>query len=151
MEKKTLLFNLSKELQYSKKGNFETTAQLEIDAPCFMNLKQSNVLAQCFARALFASRQHMQDGDVDQADQNAELGANEVKLLLLGSSEDFSTVVDAFTDLCCVSCTLDHERSVYLLRDHFKKMEYNDILNCIFEYIAAFTAPSVLAGLNAEG
>jgi hypothetical protein len=151
MEPQTLLFNLSAEIQYTKNGNFENTAQLEVDGPCFLNLKQSTILSQFFARALMSSRKHIQQDEVSGSDQNAEIGTNEVKLLLLGSDVDFSEIVNAFVDLCAVSCTLDQDRKIRFIKDHLAKFNYEDIINFVCEYIATFIVPSVLVGLTTEG
>lgn len=147
-----MLFNLSSVLTYSKKGNFEETAQLEIDAPSFNTFKESSKLSQCFVKALFANQKNMAQQNQDDAQQGeADLDANAVQLLLMASDVDFSEMLDTFVNLCVNNCTLDQERQVKIKKDHFNKLSYNDIVAFICEYIATFTVPSVLSGLGTGG
>jgi hypothetical protein len=140
-------------LTYSKNGNFEETAQLEIDAPSFNTFKESSALSQCFVRALFANRKMMQDNNQDDsaAQGDNDLDANAVQLLLMASDVDFSDILDVFVNLCVKSCTLDQERKINIKKDHFNKLAYQDVVNFICEYVANFTVPSVLSGMNTAG
>lgn len=144
-----MLFNLAHALEYSKDGNFEETAQLEVDAPNFTTLKESAALSQCFVKALFSSQRNLNSNDNDnQHDGNTEIDRGAVQLLLMASDVSFNSVVSVFSDLCCKSCTLDHERKINLRKEHFARISYDDILSFVCEYIATFIAPSMLSGLQ---
>lgn len=156
MEPRTMLFNLSQPLKYSKDGNFEETLQLEVDPPCFVIFKECSKLAQAFTRALFSNRQMMEQmGEKQQTDQKntaGEMDAQAVKLLLFASDTDFNSISESFFDLCTKCCTTDQERKIKLRREHIEKMDYNDLINFICQYLSTFTVPSVLSGLaDTEG
>lgn len=151
LETRTLLFNLSNKLTYSKAGNFEDTLQLEVDGPNFETFKESNELSQAFTRALFSNRelfQQMNDETGGEQGADSDLDASVIRLLLFASKVDFNEITNVFLQLCYKACTLDQERKIKLLPDHVKKVNYEDMVNFVCAYFATFTAPSVLSGLQ---
>lgn len=150
MEDKTLLYNLADKLKYTKKGDFEETAQLEIDAPSYETMKESTVLAQAFAQALMARKDDNAPEQAEQADEK-DLDGAAVKFIMMAAPTSFSDVIDAFVALAQKACTLDQERKVKLRKEHVSKIALDDTINFACEYIATFIVPSVLSGLSAEG
>ena len=147
MEPRTMLYDLEGELTYSKAGNFESTCQIEIDAPSYATFAESTTLAQAFTAALFDQRDRVSNAGEAATDQpagDAKLGKTEVKLVLFGAKTDFAKIADAFIALCVKSATLDQERKTKMRKEHFAKVSYNDIIGMVCEYIAIFIVPSVL-------
>lgn len=146
MEEQSIIYNLEKTLEYSKKGNFETTASVELAAPSFLVIGESVQLAQMFTRAAMQAQKLAGDRPAEpktESQGEMALDGAAVKAILYASDVDIMKLIGAFMALAEKVGTLDDEKAVRLKKSHFEKMTPGDVLGMACEYIANFTIPSM--------
>lgn len=143
MERQTWLYDLSEELEYSVKGEFEKTCQLEFKAPCYETLSASSALGKYLMKAIMDSAKNAKQG-VKEETSEASIDSDAVQMIILSSDVDWDDLFSAFKRLAFESCTLDGEGKVKLKEAHFQNVKPDDIYGMCFGYIANFIVPSVM-------
>jgi len=146
MEKDTFLFQLSKELQYSKAGDFENTATIELMAPGMAEFDEAARFEQLVMGAFLSAGKYAQGNEKQEDGPTSTPKKEEIKMLLL-AAQDVSLVdtAEAFKSLACKVASLDDSGSM-MKKAHFDKMTRNDFIDMLCEYVAVFTFPSLFNG-----
>jgi len=160
IEQESVLFNLSENLKYSKNGEFEETAQIEMIAPTFKVYDDAMKLAQYVSASFMDIVTNMQKEGMTKEEmqesieeQKGTTGASvgdaiddkaTLKFFLYSSTKvDFKNLSNKFKHICKTSCFLDSERKVPLTELHFDLMGIKDFQDLMFEYIHVFIRPFV--------
>lgn len=145
MKEQSMFFNLSEPLEFSKKGEFETTLSLEIEAPSPKNYDSVMALAQKVIKAMFEAQRSFSDlanTEQPEADQAPELDAKTVRMMLLSASVPMVEYVGPLAKLLETTCTLDGETR--MTAPLFDKLGIVDKNNLLCEYVATFIVPLAL-------
>lgn len=142
-------FNLSEKLEYShKNGEFAETATIFIEPPSFDCLDEVARLSSYVTRAMMDSTKYSSITDnsatPDKAG-DAEIDAKSVRLILFAAaSVDVPEVIQEFKKILIKCGRVAEEKDYRFLEEHFSKLEVEDILSMMCEYIANFITPSLL-------
>jgi len=149
---------LSTPLVEAKGADFEKYYELTFKAPSYNDREQATRLSQAATRALFdmmgsplfkgASAKRKGDGSdkVDGSDKDDAMDAKTVRIILMGSDQDFNEIRDMFIDLACRVGEIDEGNS--LTRMMFSRLELEEVDMMCCGYIAFFIMPSVLSEMN---
>lgn len=152
MEKKSVDFQLSKNLQYSdtKEGDFGETATIRMDAPDMSVFSEFSQLSQLCMRAFADARQNsanlseeVREKAIAERGEGEPMKPDEIKMALFSSSSvTFDSIANAFKRIACKVCYVsDTEKIKPAL---FNKMELGDFIGMSCTYIANFITPSLL-------
>jgi hypothetical protein len=150
-EKKSVDFQLSKNLKYARKGDFEETATIIMHAPSMDTLEESQNLSQLVMRAMadsqkFADSSGLSPELAEKARVKAEeegLKGPEVRMMLLASeSVKFMQVINEFKRLAIKVCYVAND--IKMTNSMFDKMDLDDFTGMVCNYIANFITPSLL-------
>ena len=133
-------FDLSNELQFTKDGDFATTATLSFSTPGMAVYDELQVLSQLTMAAMMDARKFA-SGEAVESDGDGELDANAIKIMLLSSTVKMSDVATAFKAIAVKTCELD--AGVKIKNDHFQKLSPPEFNDCMFGYIVNFIVPSL--------
>ncbi len=137
------IFPLSDVLEYTdnKTGGFEKTGQIEFLPPSYFCIKEATMLSQLVTRAVLDITK-FKDLAEGKKQEDQDMDAAAVKMLLMSSSSvNFPDILTAFKRLSTTVCKLSDKE--FLKEAHFEKMEYDDVINMICEYVANFIIPSL--------
>ena len=152
MEPDTMIFNLSKEREYSSKGDFKKTFTLEFRPPGPQEFRPANKLAQLVMNAAMDVGKNAPKDQQSEEDQKNPTG-DEMKIILMSSSKiDFNDIFDAFKTVALATGTFDGEEP--LAEVVFSKLSIEDCRRVACEYIAFFVFPSLFSegdSQNANG
>ena len=141
METNPYIFNLSNIVEYSKGGEFHSTATLEFRSPTMDEFELASDLAQLVMRATLDARKFADDKQ-EEVEQDADSDA--IKIILFASeSVKFSEVANAFKRLAFKICTFDGKTS--LVEGVLNKIDMKDFIELVCGYIANFTFPSLFS------
>lgn len=143
MENKTLIFKLSKVIEYSKEGDFHKTATIELSAPGMPVYDLSVELSQQVMRALLDAREFKDNfsGETSSTDMD-QLDANAMKVILMASKNT------KFSDISKICHSLFLQVGTYDGKTPLKETVYNmisvnDYTMMVCEYCANFIFPSL--------
>jgi hypothetical protein len=141
MENDIFIFQLSKELEYSKSGDFHKTATIEFTPPSMAAFDESVTLGQLVTNAVLDARRFAEESTQEQIEQTTP-GANEIKIILMASkSVKFTEIANAFKALALKTGTTDGETA--LTESLLKKISIHDMVGMVCGYVANFTFPSL--------
>lgn len=146
----TMFFSLSEPLEFSKKGDFETTLSLEIAPPSARHYSAAMKLGQNVAKAVREFEEIRARMIANGAPAEVETDAEEmpvgemqarvtpdvVKMVLLNSSVDMEEFVTGMWKILEGTCTLDGETR--LNAGIFDKIGIADKNRLLYEYISVF-------------
>lgn len=151
MQKK-LNYKLEEGIEVAIGGDIETFYEIEFVAPSFQCKKESARISQAMMRGQLALQNKVpQDEetiekakqikeDIDDDEDEFEAKSNLVKMLLLGSDDNFSDVIDAFVKIARKTGRFNEK--IKLKEVHLQKLSYNEIENMVCAYVAHFMMPS---------
>lgn len=144
MNEQTMIFNLSEPLEFSKKGDFETTLSLEIAPPATQHYNLVMALAQKVTKAMLEAQRSFSGMASEQAqeDQSSEMNADAIKMMFLSASIPISDYIDPLARLLERTCTLDGE--FRLTAGLFDKIGIQDKTKLLCEYVLNFIVPLAL-------
>ena len=142
-----MIFNLSKKLEYTKKGDFTETASLEFTAPGMAQYDVAMDLSQLIMGAILDAQKHAPKPTEEEkkvADVDVTFDREAVRVILLSSqSIKFKDIAAKFQRLACDIGTCDGE--VKLTKELLAKLEVNDYTNLVCDYVVNFIAPSLFS------
>ena len=134
MEKDTMIFNLSKKLEYSKGGDFAETASLEFRAPGMNEYDEIADLSQLIMGAMVSARSTASEKDIKASQENKD-SQEEMTVpalrstLLAGQAIKFKDIAACFRRLACVLGTTDGSVKITdTLLDKMSIQDFNDML-----------------------
>lgn len=154
MKEQTLFFNLSEPLEFSKKGEFETTLSLEIAPPSPENYNLVMALGQKLFKGIteMTEREARLKKDSVQSPDDKPLPFPEmpkdeqlksINAVVLAASVPVGDYVDLLAKLLERTCKLDADTPMRMA--HFNKIGIIDKTNLLCEYVVNFIIPSVLS------
>lgn len=151
MENNPYVYNLSENIEYSKNGEFKTTAQLEFIGPNMATFDIASDLTQKVMQAFMDAtslRDVFKNVERPKADSNDEgLDAGAVKMILLQSkSVRFADVAKICKNLFTEVGTYDGSTKVKIAV--LERLKIEDFTGAVCGYIANFIVPSLF---SAEG
>lgn len=145
MEPKKIGVKLSKELEFSKGGEFKETAELEFSCPTMATFDESSDLSQMVMNALMDAGKNAPKDTKPEEGADGEMDAEAIKIVLMSATNiKFKDVAKCFKGLALKCGTYDGEEP--LSESVFDKLEIEDFTRCICEYVANFIIPSLLSG-----
>jgi hypothetical protein len=149
MEKESIDFQLSKNLEYSRGGQFEQTATIVMKAPGpdvfehICDLSQLVMLAFTDAQKLKSGLTDEEIAKAEAEKEDKQIDPEEIKVILLAStSVKFTHIAQEFKKLAANVCEVAENEKLTPVR--FEKIEIDDRINMICTYIANFITPSLL-------
>ena len=151
MNEETLVFNLSKALEFSTKGEFEETLSLELGPPTMESLDEAYDLSQLVMGAMMDARRFANDEKEEKKDSDEKMGADAVRIIIFSASASIkaSDIAKKFKALACKVGTLDGKEKIK--ESHLIKLSLKDFTDLTCAYIANFTVPSLLSEEEEEG
>jgi len=157
---KNLLYQLSKEFEFSKKGGFEKTATIEIKPPSMNSFDEVSDFEQLFMGSIVTAGNLFKSSEEEDQPPEEEKSAlqnlkdnvptaNEIRMLITISQEvKLRDLFKAFKKLAVKDAKLDEKTP--MKASHFDKLEKDDALGLMCEYASFFTFPSLLGGGSQE-
>jgi len=143
----TFIYDLNKELQFSKGGDFSTTASLEFTSAGMSAFDEVSEFEQLIAGAFLSSAKAAttsgQAPEEAKADEQVSPSASDIKMILVSCQDiKLADIAKSFRRLACKTCTIDNSGT--LIKDsHFNKLSREDFMGMLCEYVANFTFPSL--------
>ena len=149
MDDNVYVYDLAKEIEYSRDGDFVKTAIFEFKAPSMSCFKEASRLSQLVMRALIDAQGAIkQDDSVTQEQLEQTMDLDAVRMLLfMSKSVDFENVAEVFKDLAIKVGTTDGKTP--LTKTLFEKLDIDDFIGVICGYVANFTMPLLLSNKGA--
>lgn len=145
MEQKQIGVKLSKELEYTKEGDFTTTAELVFTCPTMASFDEASDLSQMVMNALMDAGKNAPKVEEDVEASQGDLDADSIRVVLMTAERvKFKDVAKCFKKLALKCGTFDGK--TVLTESTFNKLEIEDFNKCMCEYIANFIVPSLLSG-----
>ncbi len=145
-EKDSMEFELSKVLPYSIKGNKSETASVTMRAPRMPEINEASDFSQIVTQAFMDAQKWVNDSDekktVGRPKKQEDMDAGAVRIMLFASERNIKEINRRFKALANRVCTLDDDGSP-LKESLMDKMEMEDFLSMMCEYVANFTYPSL--------
>jgi hypothetical protein len=143
------LFQLSKELEYSKSGEFVKTATIEFTPPNMSVLNETNAFSQLLMGSLMSAGKLAPDWIVNKSGEEKEAkeikapSGDEIRMMIFASQDiEVNLLCLAFKKIACKCGKLDEQTKIK--NSHFDKMKMDDFLDMMCGYAANFTFPSLL-------
>lgn len=145
----TLIFKLSKTIEYSRDGNFVKTATLELEAPSMNCFDEALELSQAVMKAVMDAADIAGSAEENSVKQEGAISRDAMRMLLLSSNRvPFKDVSKICRNLFVKVGTYDGKTS--LINDTFKKLSVSDFSNMIFDYCANFIFPSLFSAAGED-
>lgn len=147
---KNFIFNLSKNLKYSKDGNFQETASIEFTPPNMDTFDETTEFEQLLMGAMMSASnasnekpKSKKDEDEDEAMKIPTM--SEIRMLIFVSQGvKVKAIAEVFKKIALSSAKLDEKQK--MLNSHFNAMEKTDFIDMMCGYASFFTFPSLLRG-----
>ena len=145
MDQNPLIFNLSSKIEYSKGGDFHSTATVELTGPTVEAFNLSSDLSQLVMRAILDAQDLKNKfANEDSSGGSSDIDSNAIKIILLSSkSVKFSDVAETAKKLFCQVGTYDGEVKIKPI--FFNKISFDDYVRMVCEYCANFIIPSLFS------
>lgn len=140
-----MIYQLENKLQYSVDGNFKETCDIEFLPPSMNCFDQALELEQYVTRS-FTEFSLRSDGGQGSSDGKNKGDSGDmidvVEMAILSYCVDLPGFFNSFKKLCSKVAKLDEKQ--FLKVSLFNKIEYSDVKNMAFRYVANFLMPSIL-------
>lgn len=145
MEANPFIYDLSEKIEYSKDGQFKTTAIIELAGPNMSVFDLATELSQLVMRATLDA-QDLSERFKNEASSSSskDVDANAIKMILMSSkSVKFSEIANVSKKLFLKIGTFDGETT--LKEAVLNRINIEDYTNLICGYIANFIFPSLFS------
>lgn len=154
-EKETVDFQLSKVLPYSLEGSMAETATVIMRAPRMSEFNESTAFSQIVTQAFMDAQKWIPGGKEDaekKKKKDEDMTAGAVRIMLFASDRNIKEVSKRFVALATRDgvCVLDNKGTT-IKSSLMDKMELDDFITMMCEYVSNFIYPSLFNAMEAEG